>query len=220
MPTTGSSPPHTPDDAVRHEPSEWLSAAAALLEEVHVFAWTANAPLRERFGLEMTWYLERLAQSQTLVLHGSDIKDLDGFCRQLEHAMPHAGRLERDIEGKHGVMEAVRRRPSESVLLGSAGLVKHRYFVWRDADTLLAADRALFGRLVDALAGVAAESEYASEDRLLIQRSLFIGGPALAQYGEDPEGQFRRWLSDGLGEPFWSTVSGIKAPAVRGFEVR
>ncbi len=213
-------PTHASGPAVRHEPSEWLATAAAALEESHLAAWTASAPLRERFGLEMTWYLQHLPQAQTVAIHGSEATDLEGLCRQIEGAFPEAGALARAVEGKHGVIETLRRRPSESVLLGSAGLVKHRYLVWRDADAMLNSDASLFGRLVDAMVGVAAESEYASEDRLLIQRVLFIGGDSLRAYAENPNGQFRRWLSDGPGEPFWSTVSGITAPPVKRFDIR
>ena len=213
-------PTHSHGQPVRHEPSEWLAAAAAALEESHLAAWTASAPLRERFGLEMTWYLQHLPQTQTVAIHGGGATDLEGLCRQLEPAFPDAGPLERAVEGKRGIIDTLRRRPSESVLLGSAGLVKHRYLVWRDADAMLTSDPALFGRLVDAMVGVAAESEYASEDRLLIQRVLFIGSEPLRTYADDPNGQFRRWLSEGPGEPFWSTVSGITTPPVKRFEIR
>ncbi len=205
--------------AVRHEPSEWLAAAAALLEESHLAAWTASAPLRERFGVEMAWYLQHLPQAQTIVVAGA--RDLDGLCRHVEAGLHPGGPPgTREIDGPRGLIETLRKRPSESVLLGSAGLVKHRYIVWRDADLMLEADPALFGRVVDALAGVAAEGEYASEDRLLIQRVLFTGGPRLASYAADAHGQFRRWLGEGTSEPFWSTVSGLAAPPVRVYEVR
>lgn len=194
-------------------PIEHLAQAASFLEDRHLIAWSRHAPGRERFGLEMAWYLQRMPQSQTCVLAGSAIRDLDGFCRQLAMALP-GGAVAPRIDGPGGVIDRLRQRPREAALRSDAEIVKHQYYVWRDADVLLKADAALFGRLVDALAGVAAEAEYAAEDRLLIHRVLFVGGPALDVYAEDPRGQFQCWASDGQEEPLWRTVTGLATPPV------
>ncbi len=203
----------------RHDASDWLARAAQVLEEFHLIAWSRNLGLRERFGLEMAWYLQRMPQAQTCVINGAVVRGLDGFCRQLERVLPSAHPLERRIEGPGGVIERLRKRSKEWPIRGDADIVKHRYYVWRDADVLLRAEPETFGRLVDALTGVAAESEYASEDRLLIHRAVFIGGPALDVYAEDPRGQFQRWHSDGDEEPLWVTVSGLKAPPMMRYAI-
>lgn len=217
--TSNKSPSPDHHGAVRHEPSEWLAGAAQLLEESHLAAWTPNAPLRERFGLEMAWYLQKVPQARTLVWSGAEVRDLAMFCQEVGTSLGGL-RVEASIDGPHGLLEALRRRPSESRALGDAAIVKHCYYVWRDADALLLADRTVFGRLVDALAGVAAEAEFASEDRLLIHRVLFVGGPALRDYAGDERGQFRRWYAEGKEEPLWSTVSGLASPQVGVYEVR
>jgi hypothetical protein len=81
-------------------------------------------------------------------------------------------------------------------------------------DVLLESDRSLFGAVADAIAGVAAESEYASDDLLLLTRAVYVGGPVLAGYAADGSGQLRSWLSDGAAEPFWRVVTGIDRPPV------
>lgn len=197
--------------ASKSPPTEALAQAGQLLEDQHLVAWSRNASHRERFGLEMAWYLQRMPQSQTCVLAGSAICDLDGFCRQLAMALP-GGAVHPRIDGPGGVIDRLRQRPRELSTRSDSDIIKHRYYVWRDADVLLHTDAALFGRLVDALAGVAAEAEYAVEDRLVIHRVLFIGGPALGLYAEDPRGQFQCWASDGAEEPLWRTVTGLSVP--------
>ncbi len=91
--------------------------------------------------------------------------------RQLERSLPRAQPIERTVDGRGGVIDRLRKRPKELPIRGEADIVKHRFYVWRDAEVLLRADPALFGQLVDALTGVAAEAEYASDDRLLIHRA-------------------------------------------------
>lgn len=203
----------------RNDASDWLARAAQVLAEFHLIAWSRNLGLRERFGLEMAWYLQRMPQAQTCVINGAIVRDLESFCRQLERGLPGGHPLERSIDGKNGVIECLRRRPRESPIRGDVDIVKHRYYVWRDADVLLRADHELFGRLVDALTGVAAEAEYASEDRLLIHRAVFAGGPALDLYAQEPGGQFQRWLSESAERPLWSVVSGLKAPPMMRYAI-
>jgi len=77
---------------------------------------------------------------------------------------------------------------------------------------LLRKDHVLFGQIVDAMAGVAAEAEFVSDDMLLLHRSVFVGSTMLDVYADDAKGQFRRWLPDVHGEPFWQVVTGIKRP--------
>jgi hypothetical protein len=202
----------------RPDLAESLGSAAQWLEEHHVVAWARNLAARERFGLEMAWYLRRMAQTQTVVLNGTVIRDLDSFCSQLEGQLPGHGRLGRSVDGVNGVVARLRQRTGEGrgegTDAGAAGIVKRRFYIWRDADVLLRNDARLFGRLVDALTGVAAEAEYASEDRLLIHRAVFVGGPALDVYAEDGAGQFQRWLAERGERPLWSVISGLASPPV------
>ncbi len=84
---------------------------------------------------------------------------------------------------------------------------------------LLHENHKLFGRLADALAGVAAEAEYASDELLIIQRTIYVGGPLLDVYAENRHGQFRAWYTDGHGEPFWKVVTGLDAPPVLRYQI-
>lgn len=215
-----------------HDPWAWLAEAAARLEETHLVAWSRNLALRERFGLEMAWYLQRMPQTQTCVLAGATIRDLEGFCRQLDAGLRGGGGgaggggrpVRRDLHGRGGVIDRLRQRRRELPILGDVDIVKHRYYVWRDADVLLRADARLFGQIADALMGVAAEAEYADEDRLLIHRVVFVGGPALDAYADDERGQFSRWLSPrcggGRGGRAWVGLTGVEVPPVRRHAIR
>jgi hypothetical protein len=81
-------------------------------------------------------------------------------------------------------------------------------------------DEPLFGSLVDALAGVAAEAEYVSDDLLMIHRAVFVGGPILATYATKSSGQFQSWAVDTLGaEPFWQVVTQIEKPPFKTYQI-
>jgi hypothetical protein len=159
-------------------------------------------------------FLGSQRETDVVTLYGRYINDLESFCHQLERAIP-VDRLERRLDGTDSVTEALRSRQT----IRGRSVARSRYIVWNDADTLLRADRDLFSKLVDAMLGVCAEAEYASEDLLLIQRCVFVGGPALADYAEDATAQFRTWLPDGLGDPFWSLVTGVQAPDVQSMHI-
>jgi hypothetical protein len=155
----------------------------------------------------MADHLESFGDARVCQLQGAAIFDIFSFCSQLEPALG-VKRVRRSIEARGGVLDALRSAPEP----GEA--VKRRFYVWHDAHILLKHDHQLFGRLVDAFAGVAAEAEYASEDRLVLHRALFIGTPALDVYAEDARGQFRTWLSENGEVPLWSVVSGLRRPPV------
>lgn len=194
----------------------------ALLGEHHVVAWSRSLHTREDYGIELVRHLRGIAGAETVVINGAVVHDLDGFCRQLERSMPvlvegSPTRVARTLDGPGGIVERLRDRSGDP----SRPTVRQRYYVWRDADTLLRSDEGLFARLVDALAGVAAESEYASEDLLLLHRTVFIGGAALAGYAEQPTGPFNAWLSETPTDAstprrphpsFWSVVTGLPRP--------
>ena len=173
--------------------AERLASAGAALNESHLLAWTDDVALRARFADEITWYLGHQPQNQTVTIYGSTVVDLQGLAAQLQPVLAPGAALEPRIEGRHGLIDALRARP--------AGLLKHRFIVWRDADVLFAADRELFARTLDALFGVAAEGEYAEEDRLLILRVVLTGSSRLHVYSRDPEGAFNRWWREGGEQP-------------------
>lgn len=195
----------------------WQTEALRLTEEHHLVVWSRKRRVRDDFLADLAPSLARLADTQVCILQGRLIEDMYSFCVQLEKAMG-GGRIRRVIDGQDGVLQALRSRFSQT------SPIKRRFIIWQDADHLLKKDAKLFGRLVDAIAGVAAEHEYATEDLLVIQRGIFLGGPALDMYAEDERGQFRSWLSDDAEQessaneddlqlPLWSVITGLAAPS-------
>lgn len=185
----------------------WQLRVLQLLEEHHVCAWSGDPAERRRFVNNLSWHLRHLNQTQVCVLDGSKIRDLQSFCSVLE-AQLGFGRMARQIDSPLGVVGSLRRRPAPD----GTEPIKNRYYIWSEAHILLKTDPELFGRLVDALVGVAADDEYVSEDLLLLHRAVFVGTSSLDVYAEDPRGQFRRWWSD-RGEPgFWQVRTGVAAP--------
>lgn len=192
----------------------WQADAAQLLDEHHMSAWSESPSRRVRFAVSLGQFLQAQRDTEVCTLYGRHIVDLDSFCYQLERAIPGPS-LECRIDGPHGVTALLRTRES----FPGRPATKHRYYVWHDADILLRRDRSLFGRLVDAIAGVASESEYASDDMLLLHRAVFIGGASLDEYATDLKGQFQAWFDDGLGDPFWKVVTDIERPPFTRFNV-
>lgn len=194
----------------------WTTDSCHALEEHHLAAWTRNMATAERYALHLGRFLRGISDTEAWMLAGAVIRDLGGFCNQLERALPRGMKVRHTVDGRGGVVERLRERYDEP----DGVAAKRRYYLWREADVLLRHDAALFGELVDALTGVAAEAEYAGEDMLLIHRAVFIGGPALDLYHEDPRGQFRRWLADSPGQPLWRVISGLRRPPVAVYEIK
>lgn len=188
-------------------PGVWQAEAAALLDEHHLVAWSPRPRLRVQFASSLAQFLGGIRDAEVCPLYGHSIRDLDSFCAQLERVLP-GPELQRRLDGPGGVTSLLRHR---DVVKGRRA-ARYRYYIWSDADVLLREDQQLFSRLVDIFAGVAAETEYASDDLLLIHRAVFIGGPILDVYGEDERGQFHRWYPDAEGEPFWELVTGVRQP--------
>ncbi len=192
----------------------WQVQALQLLEEHHLCAWSASRDRRRKFGVDLAWHLAGLNDTQVCVFEGSKITDLSSFCSALERSLGFE-RIDRAIDTPPGVVGSLRRRLTPK---GSEP-IKQRFYLWLDADVLLRRDAQLFGRLVDAITGVAAESEYVSEDLLLLQRAIFVGGAALDVYAEDPRGQFSAWWSDDGEDPLWRVVTGVAAPKLHRYEI-
>lgn len=192
----------------------WQPDVVQLLDENHLVAWSNHPRLRLDFGSSLGRFLAAQSDTEVCNFYGRYVTCLDSFCHQLERLI-NGPSLVRRIDGPRGVTSLLRSRDPS----GPARPSRFRYYIWHDADVLLRQDRRLFGRLVDALAGVAAESEYVSDDLLLIQRCVFVGSEQLQVYADDPSGQFRQWMTDEFDEPFWQVVTGLEAPRFLRFEV-
>lgn len=188
----------------------WRIDAAQLLEEHHLVAWSPRRESRELFGRELASHLSKLEDTQVCVLDGSAITDMTSLAEALAGEL-NVGRVSATLGGPSGVIECLRHRPVHD----GCPAIKRRFYVWLEADTLLRRDHQLFGRIVDAIAGIAAEAEYASEDLLLLHRAVFVGSTVLDVYAEDPRGQFRTWWTEegeGAARPFWDVVTGVERP--------
>ncbi|MCB9845087.1 MAG: hypothetical protein H6811_03755 [Phycisphaeraceae bacterium] len=194
--------------------TDWQPEVATLLDEHHLIAASSMPRRRLGFAASLAQFLESLRDAEVCVFYGRFIRDIESFCHQLERAIPGEP-LERRIDGPRSVASLLRSRQT----FPGRAPAKFRYYVWHDADTLVRADHNLFGRLVDTIAGVAAESEYVSDDALLIHRGVFIGGSVLEAYADDPRGQFQSWYLDGHGDPFWQVVTGVDRPPMQRFSI-
>lgn len=186
---------------------DWQADVTQMLDEHHMAAWSDSPARRTQFAVSLGQFLGSQRDTEVCVFYGKHITDLEGFCYQLERAIPGPS-LDRRIDGPGGVVALLRTRASFRGRPES----KHRFYIWHDADVMLRANHRLFGQLVDAIAGVAAEAEYVSDDLLLLHRAVFVGGPILDVYADDPAAQFRCWHMDQHSEAFWKVVTGIEAP--------
>ncbi|MDX2147050.1 MAG: hypothetical protein SFZ23_05960 [Planctomycetota bacterium] len=195
-------------------PRAWLPDLVQLLDEHHLVAWSDSPRRRLQFGSALASFLMRQQNTEVCLFYGRCITDLESFCEQLERAIPGPS-LARRIDGLDGVTSLLRLRADTGALIPS----RYRFYIWHDADTLLMHNKALFGRLADAMMGVAAEAEYTSDDLLMIHRSVFVGATPLGRYAADPSGQFQSWAKDGFAEPFWQVVTGIEHPRVLTYRI-
>lgn len=186
------------------EPTFDPADIAPLLDEHHLVVLGDHPAERDACAEGLRRHLEqRTPDTRVASMEGHRIRDLETFCARLEESLGRpAGTLERSVDR---IVECLRTRPGDA---------RHDYLLWRDADTLLEHDVELFGRLVNALIGVAAEREYVSADLLVIQRVVFLGDDKLGAYAEDENGQFRSWLvRDGVTR-FWEVASCLERPPV------
>jgi len=196
--------------------TSWPESVIQLLDEHHLVALSDDAAARNRFAVTLARQLDLMDQTQVIVIDGRQCVDLPSFCRELESKLgvPRIARNAwwRDL---HSVIQVLRST--------SPGR-RRRYLIWNDADAMLETDVELFRRLVNALFGVAAETEYVSLDPVVLQRVVMLGGSKLGAYAEDDNGQFNRWLieepddasakSEKKESPFWEVQNVIDRPPV------
>ncbi|MEM9066474.1 MAG: hypothetical protein AAGB51_13400 [Planctomycetota bacterium] len=194
--------------------ADWQPDVTQLMDEQHLAAWSDDPRTRVTFATRLSHFLETQRDTEVVNFYGRFVTDLEAFCYQLESALPGSP-LARRIHGPTGVISLLRERET----FRFRAPPKFRYYVWHDADVLIERDRMLFGQLVDAVLGVSAENEFISDDALMIQRAVFLGGPALKAYADDANGQMRSWLPDGHPEPFWRAVTGVDRPHVAVWEI-
>ncbi len=191
-------------------PVGWEAEVARLTETRHLAAWSSEADERIVFAARLGAFWQGQTGVEVVRLFGRAIRTIDDLCEQLERSIPADRPMRRQIGGQSGVAARLRHR----IELPGRAPAQFRYLVWHDADDLIAADRGLFAAASDAIAGVAAESEFVCDDLLLLTRAVYVGGPLLAALADDEQGPLCSWQHDGVSEPFWRVVSGIDRPPV------
>ncbi len=190
-----------------------------LLDEHHLVVLGEPAA-RRRFVRTLGERLASLPETDVVPIRGDRATGLGSFGRELEGALtraPESARVPaRDpapAPGADGVADII------AALRACPQAAKRQYFLWHDADAMLESDVVLFGRIVNAMLGVAAEREHISPDRLVIQRTIFLGSDKLGAYAEEEHGQFRTWILAGDTTPFWEVASCLDRPKVLTFRL-
>ena len=199
-PGPAQSPPL--DDA----PMPEVERALAELDERHVVVVARSAAQRAEAASQLAHHIGDLPETQLVQIDGARVEDLRGLRAELDRELPDpAGRaLKPSFDGPGGVLARL-REPPRAV---EGHHIKRRFYLWRDADVLLKASPSSFSVCIDAIAGVAAEAEYASDDLLLIHRLVLVGGPGLARCHADARGPLRAWRPAST----WPRVTGIDGP--------
>ncbi len=192
----------------------WQPDVVQMLDESHLVAVSPLARSRTLFAVSLAQFLQGLREAEVCTLYGRFVTDLESYCHQLERAIT-GPTLERRIDGPRGVTALLRWRETYRGRPAS----KFRFYIWHDADVLLHANERLFARLAETMMGVAAEAEYASDDLLLLHRTVFVGGPVLAAYAQQANGPMQEWLAEPGQEPFWQVVSGLERPRTQRYEI-
>jgi len=156
------------------EPITWQPEVLARLEDRHLIAWGDDVAVRTRFAANFQQYLSSMPDTQVCVIHGRAIQTIDDLCDQLERLIP-VDKLSRSVDGPWGISSLLRQRNT----IPGRRSERMRVFVWHDADLLVRRDRGLFQDVVEVMAGVSAEMEYADEGAVLVQRCIYVGSSAI-----------------------------------------
>jgi|TARA_R110000782_G_scaffold175732_1_gene266848 hypothetical protein len=190
------------------EPCTWQPQVCQKLESHHLVAWSRDVRSRTRFAASLQSYLQTQPSTEVCVLHGRGVLDLDSFCGQLERQIV-VDDLARTIDGPRGVVAALRSRSA----IPGRPTPRQRVLVWHDADVLERSRPRLFSQIVEAIAGVSAEQEFAGEPGVFVQRAVFLGSERLRDAAGRVGSCFRAWGDEG-GVAFWSLVTGLESPPV------
>lgn len=192
----------------------WPADTQALLNEAHLAAWASGASSATRFTAGLQQFLALQPDTEVWLLPGGAIGDVSTLAAHLAAFVP-VDEIAPRIDGPAGITDALRSRwPSH---FGTVS--RFRYVIVHDADRFIDRDETLFGDFADALMGVAAEAEYVSDELLLIQRAVFVGGSRLHHAAQEPRGPLRAWRRDRSGagggaSPFWAAVTSLEEPPV------
>lgn len=187
-----------------HMTGDWLPGAEALLDESHAVAVAEDMAPRFRFGAHLFQHMQRMGDAQVCPIYGSYVHDLADVTRMVSLSVPVDGPIEPTLDA---LTETLRHRYHQHI--------RRRYILWHEAHVFAQQQPDLFWQTVDVIMGTAAEHEYASEEKLLLTRCVFLGEPALAAHPA-----FHRWWPEGAGDPLWQVVSGLDAPPTTRVELR
>lgn len=206
----------TPSSGFFFEPCTWQPEVCSKLESHHLVAWSRDVRSRTRFAASFQSYLHTQPATEVCVLHGRAILDLESFCAQLERQIL-VDDLARTIDGPRGVVAALRQR----TCIPGRPAPRQRILLWHDAEVLERARPRMFAELAEAITGVSAELEFASDGGIFLQRCIFLGPERLRDAARAPGSCFRAWTDESGeggggrgGVPFWSLVSGLDRPPV------
>jgi hypothetical protein len=190
------------------EPITWQPEVLARLNDRHLVAWGDDIAVRSRFAASFQQYLSSMSDTQVCVIHGRAIQTLNDLCDQLERLIP-VDKLSRSVDGPWGVSSLLRQRSS----VPGRRSERMRVFVWHDADLLVRRDRALFQDVIEVMAGVSAEMEFADDGAVLVQRCVYVGSSAMEREARRVDSRLNSWSGSLAGEiPFWELVSGQATP--------
>lgn len=178
----------------------WLNDVAQLLDDHHLVVLSEETDHRRQCVGALGTMLGEMTRTEVVIIDGARTHSLSDFVSTLSDHRPLDTRPDDEL---HHVYAMLRSRQTEPM---------RRYYLWNDADTLLESDITAFGRLVHALCSVAAEHEYLDDDNVIIERAIFLGGPKLGAYAEEPQGQFAQWRTD---DPGGARLDEIQASLAR-----
>ena len=190
---------------------DWAADALAELDLAHLVAWSPSGRQRNLLASELYAYLNLLPDISVCMIHGRSVRRIADLCDQLARLIPGAP-LERQLDGTGGLAELLRSADR----FAPRPLPRMRVFLWSDADVLLRSDPEAFARVVDTLAGVAAEAELTTADQAwTTHRTLFLGGPPLLDLAQHDGAPFNAWFEESPGEePFWQMITGLERPQI------
>ena len=188
------------------EPAETPAQTTQLLDEHHLVMVADESGAAWRFTAQVGERLAAIAGASVVTIDGRRVESVETFCDELAAGLGvrcHGRRFDTAVE----------------LLRSPPGAPRHQFFLWRDAERLVAADPDLFGRLANAMLAVAAEKEHVSPERLVLQRSVFVGGARLEAYAGEDESRLRTWLVEDGATPFWEVISSVPHPPVLTFRL-